>query len=93
MGHVVDHDPLTAVKDAIAMEEPDELIVSTHPEAKSGWRRRNLLDEIRKAAGDRPVEHVVSDVAERTGRRERARRRERDGARRAAARPDPREGE
>ena len=67
MGHVVDNDPLTAVKDAIAMEEPDELIVSTHPEAKSGWRRRNLLDEIRKAAGERPVEHVVSEVAERTG--------------------------
>ena len=66
-GHVVDHDPLTAVKDAIAIEEPDELIVSTHPESKSGWRRRNLLDEIRKAAGERPVEHVVSEVAERTG--------------------------
>ena len=67
MGHVVDHDPLTAVKDAIAMEQPDELIVSTHPESKSGWRRRNLLDEIRKVAGTRPVEHVVSDVAERIG--------------------------
>jgi len=67
MGHVIDSDPLTAVKDAIAMEEPDELVVSTHPDAKSGWRRRNLLDEIRKAAGDRPVEHVVSDVADRTG--------------------------
>ena len=67
MGHVVDNDPLTAVKDAIAMEAPDELIVSTHPESKSGWRRRNLLDEIRKVAGGRPVEHVVSRVAERTG--------------------------
>jgi hypothetical protein len=66
-GHVVDNDPLTAVKDAIAMEEPDELIVSTHPEATSGWRRRNLVEEIRKAAGSTPVEHVVSDVAARTG--------------------------
>ena len=66
-GHVVDNDPLTAVKDAIAIEEPDELIVSTHPDATSGWRRRNLLDEIRKAAGSIPVEHVVSDVAERVG--------------------------
>ena len=66
-GHVVDNDPLTAVKDAIAMEEPDELIVSTHPEATSGWRRRNLVEEIRKAAGAIPVEHVVSDVAARTG--------------------------
>ena len=66
-GHVVDNDPLTAVKDAIAIEEPDELIVSTHPEATSGWRRRNLLDEIRKAAGAIPVQHVVSDVAARVG--------------------------
>ncbi len=68
-GHVVDNDPLAAVKDAIAIEEPDELIVSTHPDATSGWRRRNLLEEIRKAAGPIPVEHVVSDVAARTGAR------------------------
>jgi hypothetical protein len=67
VGHVVDNDPLSAVKDAIAIEEPDELVVSTHPEAKSGWRRRNLLDEIRKASGDIPMEHVVSDVASRIG--------------------------
>jgi hypothetical protein len=66
-GDVIDNDPLTAVKDAIAMEQPDELIVSTHPDSKSGWRRRNLLDEIRKAARGVPVEHVVSDVASRTG--------------------------
>ena len=66
-GHVVDDEPLAAVNDAIAIEEPDELIVSTHPEAKSGWRRRNLLDEIRKAAGEIPVAHVTSDVAAREG--------------------------
>ena len=67
MGDVVDNDPLTAVRDAIALDDPDELIVSTHPESRSGWRRRNLVEEIRKAAGDRPVEHVVSDVAARVG--------------------------
>jgi phosphopantetheine adenylyltransferase len=66
-GDVIDHDPLTAVKDALATEEPDEVIVSTHPDTKSGWRRRNLLEEIRKAAKGIPVEHVVSDVAARTG--------------------------
>jgi hypothetical protein len=66
-GHVVDNDPLSAVKDAIAIEEPDEIVISTHPEAKSGWRRRNLLDEIRKASGEIPLEHVVSDVASRVG--------------------------
>ncbi len=66
-GGVMDGGPLDAVKDVLAQEHVDELIVSTHPEAKSGWLRRNLLDEIRKAAGDRPVEHVVAEVAARTG--------------------------
>ena len=67
LGNVIDNDALTAVRDAIALDDPDELIVSTHPESKSGWRRRNLLEEIRRVAGERPVEHVTSDVAERTG--------------------------
>jgi phosphopantetheine adenylyltransferase len=66
-GGVYDDEPLAAVKDVLASEEVDELVVCTHPETKSGWLRRNLLEEIRKAAGDRPVEHVVSDVAARTG--------------------------
>ncbi len=69
IGDVIDNDPLTAVRDAIAQEQPDEVIVSTHPDAKSGWRRRNLVDEIRRVAGDIPVEHVTSDVAERVGAR------------------------
>ena len=69
IGDVIDNDPLTAVRDAIAQEQPDELIVSTHPDAKSGWRRRNLLEELRKVAGDIPVEHVTSDVADRVGAR------------------------
>jgi GNAT superfamily N-acetyltransferase len=66
-GGVFDGGPLDAVKDVLALEHVDELLVSTHPEARSGWLRRNLLDEIRKAAGDRPVHHVVADVAARTG--------------------------
>ncbi len=69
IGDVIDNDPLTAVRDAIAQDRPDELIVSTHPDSKSGWRRRNLLEEVRKVAGDIPVEHVTSDVADRLGAR------------------------
>jgi len=64
-GEVFDDDPLTAVKDTLAFEDVDEIVVSTHPETKSGWLRKNLVEEIRKAAGGRPVEHVVSDVAAR----------------------------
>jgi phosphopantetheine adenylyltransferase len=66
-GGVYDDEPLAAVKDVLASEEIDELIVCTHPATKSGWLRRNLLDEIRRIAGDRPVEHVVSDVTGRSG--------------------------
>jgi len=66
-GGVYEDEPLAAVKDVLASEEIDELVVCTHPATKSGWLRRNLLDEIRKVAGDRPLEHVVSDVTGRTG--------------------------
>ena len=62
-GSVFDDEPLPAVKDVLASEEIDEIVVSTHPESTSGWLRKNLVEEVRKAAGDRPVEHVVSDVS------------------------------
>jgi hypothetical protein len=64
-GVVVEDDPLTAVKDVLASEDVDEIVVSTHPETKSGWLRRNLLDEIQRVAGGRPVEHVVVGEASR----------------------------
>jgi hypothetical protein len=68
-GFVVESDPVTAVRDALAQLEPpmDEIIVATHPQQKSGWLRKNVVDRIRESAGSVPVEHVVVDVAEETG--------------------------
>jgi hypothetical protein len=66
-GGVFDDDPLAAVKDVLASEDVDEIIVSTHPESKSGWLRKDLVEEIRRAAPGVPVEHVVSDVSTRAG--------------------------
>jgi phosphopantetheine adenylyltransferase len=66
-GEVVDDEPLAAVRDALATTEIDEILVSTHPASRSGWLRRNLLEEIRRVAGSRPVEHVVTDVAGQEG--------------------------
>jgi len=62
-GYVVEADPAAAVRDALATLEPavDEVLVSTHPEEKSGWLRRGVLERIRSAAGSVPVEHLVSD--------------------------------
>jgi hypothetical protein len=68
-GLVVESDPVTAVRDALAQLEPpvDELIVATHPQQKSGWLRKNVIDRIREVAGGRPVEHVVVDVTAESG--------------------------
>jgi hypothetical protein len=70
-GFVVDEEPVRAVRDALATLEPpvDEIIVSTHPEATSGWQRRNVVDEIRKVAGEIPVDHVTVDVSAETGKK------------------------
>ena len=70
-GLVVESDPVTAVRDALAQLEPpvDEIVVATHPQQKSGWLRKNVIDRIRNAAGSRPVEHVVVDVTAETGQR------------------------
>jgi hypothetical protein len=63
-GAVVDPDPLQALRDAIAEYHPDEIIISTHPQERSGWLRGNLIDRARKVAGDVPVEHIVVDLDE-----------------------------
>jgi hypothetical protein len=63
-GLVVESDPADAVRDAIAMldPKPTEIIVSTHPQEKSGWLRRKVIDRVRDAAGGLPVEHIVVDL-------------------------------
>jgi phosphopantetheine adenylyltransferase len=68
-GDVFEGGPVAAVQDVLALEDIDELIVSTHPEEKSGWvRKKNVLAELRRIAGDRPFTHVVTDVTGRGGR-------------------------
>ena len=68
-GLVVESDPAEAVRDAIATldPKPTEVIVSTHPQEKSGWLRRKVIDRVRDAAGGLPVEHVVVDLKDADG--------------------------
>jgi hypothetical protein len=65
-GHVVEADPVAATRDALAQLEPppDEIVVSTHPEQRSGWLRRDVVSRIKGAARGLPVEHVVVDLGE-----------------------------
>jgi hypothetical protein len=60
-GEVMDPDPYSAVMDALGEQDYDEIILSTHPETRSGWLRQGLVDRIKRATR-RPVEHVVVDL-------------------------------
>jgi hypothetical protein len=60
-GEVMDPDPYAAVMDALGEADYDEIIISTHPETRSGWLREGLVDRVRRAS-HRPVEHVVVDL-------------------------------
>ena len=64
-GFVVENAPVDAARDALAQLEPpvDEIVVSTHSAERSGWLKRDVVEQIRKAAGAVPVEHVVADPA------------------------------
>lgn len=68
-GAIMDPDPYSAVMDALAEEDYDEIIISTHPETRSGWLRRDLIQRV-KQASRRPVEHVVVESATRDDRSE-----------------------
>jgi len=60
-GEVMDPDPYSAVMDALGEQDYDQIILSTHPETRSGWLRQGLVDRVQRAAR-RPVEHVVVDL-------------------------------
>jgi GABA permease len=61
-GFVIDTGPVQAAKDALAQLEPkvDEIVVSTHGVERSGWMRRDVVQDIKRVAEDIPVKHVVA---------------------------------
>jgi len=61
IGEVGDPDPYTATMDGVREYVPDAILVSTYPESRSGWLRRDLVERIRQASG-LPVQHVVADI-------------------------------
>ena len=60
-GEIGDEDPLTATKDALASFPADEIILSTLPQARSGWMRRDLPERVADETGV-PVTHLVTDL-------------------------------
>jgi hypothetical protein len=56
-GLLGDADPVVAAQNAVHDEQFDEIIVSTFPEASSGWLRRDVVGRIKDLG--LPVQHVV----------------------------------
>jgi hypothetical protein len=60
IGEVGDPDPYSATMDAVYEYNPTEIVVSTYPETRSGWLRKDLIQRVREASR-LPVEHIISD--------------------------------
>ncbi len=61
-GWVGDANPLTAIDDGLRAFPADEIIIATHPQGRSHWLARNLVERARRRFSQ-PVMHVVVDGA------------------------------
>lgn len=60
-GQLGDSDPLQALDDAYRVFSPDEIIISTHPPARSNWLERQVVQRARERY-QVPITHVVVDL-------------------------------
>jgi hypothetical protein len=60
VGQVEHHDPYTAIQNALQFYAPDDIVISTFPETRSGWLRGDLIGRVETSTG-KSVEHVVSE--------------------------------
>ena len=63
-GYVGDMVPFAAVRDALDRFDATMIVISTHPATRSGWLRKDLVDQVRSTF-KLPVVHVISHVRER----------------------------
>jgi GABA permease len=64
-GAVGDMMPFAAIRDALDRFDADLIVISTHPETRSRWLRKDLVSQVRSGFGI-PVVHIVSHVHEKT---------------------------
>ena len=60
-GEIGDGDPLQAIEDSLRTFGADEIIISTHPEGRSHWLERGVVEHARERFAV-PVTHVVVDL-------------------------------
>ena len=60
-GSLGDADPLQALDDALRVFDPDEVVISTHPPARSNWLEKQVVRKARERYA-MPITHVVVDL-------------------------------
>ena len=60
-GQVGDADPVQSIADGLRTFGADEVIISTHPEGRSNWLERGVVDTARERFAV-PITHVVVDL-------------------------------
>jgi hypothetical protein len=60
-GEIGDGEPLQAIEDALRTFGADEIVISTHPEGRSNWLERGVVDRARERFVV-PITHVVVDL-------------------------------
>jgi len=60
-GTVGDSDPLQAIEDALRTFGADVIVISTHPEGRSNWLERQVVQKARERFAA-PITHVVVDL-------------------------------
>ena len=60
-GEIGDAEPLQAMEDALRLFGADEIIISTHPEGRSHWLEKGIVDAARERFAV-PITHVIVDL-------------------------------
>ncbi len=60
-GEIGDGEPVQAIEDALRTFGADEVIISTHPEGRSNWLERDVVERARQRFAV-PITHVVVDL-------------------------------
>jgi len=60
-GEIGDGEPLQAMEDALRLFGADEIIISTHPEGRSHWLEKKVVESARERFAV-PITHVVVDL-------------------------------
>ena len=60
-GEVGDSEPLQAIEDWLRLFDADEVIISTHPEGRSHWLEKGVVEAARQRFAV-PITHVVVDL-------------------------------